>query len=192
MATVESFQLPTRPPASTAPVVVCLYKATGCATDLYGRFQDLPLWQVQVVHEASDGPNVFRNMFEASVAVTAGTNRGGGEGSGPTGVPILARGRRIGLRHVSRGRAQRRSATRAHESRLGDHRPVRPLRTSVRKSMLLRVCVRCCGSGSLRAVPLQHALTTTQESGSLPAGGPSTLKGRPCAFGASSAFLAGT
>ena len=79
-ATVESFKLPSRPPATAAPVVVCLYKATGCATDLYGRFQDLPLWQVQVVHEASDGPNVFRNMFEASVAVTAGTNRGGGEG----------------------------------------------------------------------------------------------------------------
>ena len=59
LATEESFKLPSRPPATAAPVVVCLYKATDCATDLYGRFQGSPLWQVQVVHEASDGPIMF-------------------------------------------------------------------------------------------------------------------------------------
>ena len=77
LATEESFKLPSRPPATAAPVVVCLYKATDCATDLYGRFQGSPLWQVQVVHEASGGPSTFRHLFEASVATGACANREG-------------------------------------------------------------------------------------------------------------------
>ena len=125
-----SFKLPLRPPASAAPVVVCLYKATDCATDLYDRFQDSPLWQVQVQHEAPDEPSISENGLKpTSTRAPALTGK---EGLGPTGVPNIARGRRVGPQHVSRGRSQGRRAAWAHESPLGDHRAVRPRRTSGR------------------------------------------------------------
>ena len=44
---------PSRLPA-VAPVVVCIYKVTDCAGDVWDRYstQDVPLWQCQIDHAA--------------------------------------------------------------------------------------------------------------------------------------------